>query len=109
MSKRERIKGDRVEREFLSLHKEAGIPCRKVPLSGQTKDYKGDLIIIDYVAEVKARKSGLKTIRDWLGDNDILFFKENHKKSLVILPFDVYINILTNHYNYIKENGNKFE
>jgi Holliday junction resolvase len=96
-----KIKGSRVEREIVHLHKDNNIDAKRVPLSGAVEGYKGDIIVSlpnkELVAEVKARKNGngFTTIEKWLGDNDILFLKRNNKESLVVLPFNVYINILS--------------
>lgn len=97
-----KIKGSRVEREIVHLHKDNNIDAKRVPLSGAVEGYKGDIIISlpnkELVAEVKARKNGngFTTIEKWLGDNDILFLKRNNVKPLVVLPFNIYVELINN-------------
>jgi len=88
-------KGSRIEREIVHLHREAGIPAKRVPLSGAVGGtYAGDVVIAGkFTAEVKARKSGagFKTIKNWLGDNDMLFLREDNARPLVLMPWDTYL------------------
>ena len=50
-------KGKRAEREVVRLLRDAGIPSRRVPLSGSAKGYPGDVVIElgdrELVGEVK--------------------------------------------------------
>jgi len=75
---RYRRKGDRIERELVSLHKALGIHSERYPLSGASR-FRGSGHDIDIylfgrdaaplVAEVKARKSGggFVQLERWLG------------------------------------------
>ncbi len=95
MGKMQRDKGYRVEREIVNYLKNNGIPAKRVPLSGASEGFKGDIIIDGSLkAEVKARKDGFKQIYDWLGDNDYLFLKANRKPVLVVMHIDEFIKLL---------------
>jgi hypothetical protein len=50
----------------------------------------------DYLAEVKARAhaSGWKSLKKWLGKNDLLFLVEDREQPLVVLPWDTYKEFL---------------
>ena len=68
MGKQSRDKGQRVERELVRLHLEAGIPASRAPLSGAAGgEYSGELRLLDMIAEVKARKngSGFRQLEAW--------------------------------------------
>lgn len=101
MSSSSKIKGSRVEREIVELHKAAGIDCSKVPLSGAlggefSGDIKMNLAGEIVKAEVKARKNGagFATIEKWLGANQILFLRRDRQQPLVLLPWTTYERLL---------------
>ena len=96
-----RQQGDRIERELVALHREAGVEAQRVPLSGAAGGlYSGDLVIQastgQLKAEVKARASGegFKTLEGWLGGNDLLFLRRDRAAPLVVLPWPVYLRLL---------------
>lgn len=104
MGKMQRNKGSRIERELVHLHKGIGIPCQRVPLSGAAGGLAaGDLWIhlhpkdpTPAVAEVKARAhaQGWKNIKGWLGNNNLLFLREDQEKEpLVVMPWKEYVRI----------------
>jgi Holliday junction resolvase len=102
---RHRRKGDRIERELVTLHREMGIHAERYPLSGASR-FRGSAHDIDIyalgpeeaplVAEVKARKNGggFKTLESWLGKYDLLFLRRNHADPLVLLPWRVWTRLL---------------
>jgi hypothetical protein len=95
MGKRSRTKGQRIEREIVTLHQDAGVPCCKTSRTGYT-GY--DLLVADTLrAEVKARSNGegFATLERWLGDADLLFLRRDRQQPLVLLPWDVYLALLT--------------
>lgn len=104
MGKMQRNKGARIEREIVHLHRDAGIRASRVPLSGACEGYKGDLTItmpnlpkLDLRGEVKARKNaaGFKVILGWLGDNDLLFLRQDgEREPHVVMPWRVYIELM---------------
>lgn len=106
-----KAKGANIEREFAKRLTEAGVPSRRVVMSGAAskldKRLEGDVQVgllpgakggRDYlfVAEAKARKdgSGFALVERWLGDNDMLFLRRNHKSPLVVLPWDTFRELL---------------
>lgn len=94
MSRMQRDKGNRVEREIVKYLKENGLQAKRVPLSGAADGFKGDILIGNLKAEVKARKDGFKQIYNWLEDNDVLFLKANRKKVLAVIDIDFFIKLL---------------
>jgi Holliday junction resolvase len=103
MGKMQRAKGARVEREFVNLHKEMGVPAERAPYSGAVKgrltdmqgeDIKIEINGVNVTAEVKARKEGWKTIYDQIARTDILFLKANNKSPLVVLQWDTWAWLL---------------
>ena len=96
-----RGKGMRVERMIVNMHKNAGIVASKVPLSGQVGgEDSGDVrvgpINRRLLSEVKTRGKGqhFVMITAWLGDNDLLFCKADHKPPLVIMPWKIYLKLV---------------
>ena len=101
-------KGTRIEREIVTLHEAAGVPCKRVPWSGaigalhpEFTRLKGDVRVRpdtdhEMVGEVKARAggSGFKTIERWLGENDLLFLRRDRSKPLVAMPWQTYQKLL---------------
>ena len=91
IGKTSRRKGQRIENEIVHLHQDNLIPAEKVSRGGYTGH---DLMIADeFKAEVKARSGGqgFATITRWLGDNDLLFLREDGKKyPTVVMRWQVY-------------------
>lgn len=106
MSSKAKIKGTRVENQIRDMHLAAGVECERVPGSGMfgssmDKKYSGDLRIPSvekpqFVCEVKARKdgAGFATLEKWLGDHDIMFLKRNNQPPMVVLTWEVYIDLM---------------
>lgn len=102
MSKSQRDKGNRVEREIVNDLNADGIPAKRVPLSGMCAGFKGDIHLWpgeeQIVAEVKARKNGegFTVIERWLGDgdNDLLFLKRNNRKPLVVMEYATFVGLV---------------
>ena len=101
VSKSQRDKGQRIEREIVALHEDIGCHAERVPLSGAAR-YKNDGHDVDVyafgvaegplVAEVKGRKDGegFRLLEKWLGDYDLLFLRRDRKRPLVVLPWATY-------------------
>lgn len=92
-----RQKGSRVERELVTRHLEAGIPAKRVPLSGAQAGWKGDIRVGEYlVAEVKARANGegFATLEKWLGDNALLFLKRDRREPMVVVEWQTYLRLV---------------
>jgi hypothetical protein len=95
MGKRSRDKGIREERVIRKIFNDAGIKCRRVPLSGACEGFKGDLIAEyggDTVQiESKVRANGFRQVYGWLEGNDLLVIKADRKEHLVVLPLKAYL------------------
>jgi len=100
-----RSKGNRIEREIKQLHLDAEVPCERVPLSGGAGgSFVGDLLIGPHATpgaryfrgEVKARAGGqgFATLERWLGSNDLLFLRRDRTAPLIVLPWDIYLELV---------------
>ena len=97
-----RAKGYRNEHELEQLLRAAGIPAKRIPLSGQAS-HTGDLIVPvsgkDVVAEVKAYR---QTFFEYgLLEHSGIVFKRSIRKGmtrpwLVIMPLDMLVNLIKN-------------
>lgn len=90
--KRSRDKGARKEREIVHKYMDMqGVFAHRVPLSGATANYKGDVVVMagphEIRCEVKARASGFKQLYDWLGENGVLHLIADRKEPLTVLPW----------------------
>jgi Holliday junction resolvase len=106
MSKMSRDKGARIEREIVAAHVGLGIKAERVPLSGASR-YQGNGSDVDLyafgpdgaplVCEVKARASGegFATLERWLGENDALFLRRDRTDPLVVLPWRVWVRLVS--------------
>ena len=100
MSRSQRDKGARRERELVNKHLELGIHADRVGVAyapGHDIDvhaFGRDAGAL--VAEVKARKNGdgFKTLESWLGENDLLFLWRDRADPLVVIPWRVWELIL---------------
>lgn len=90
--KMSRDKGGRGEREIVHLLRDAGIPAKRVPLSGAAPGFKGDVLIGkgsgQKTAEVKRRAKGFRELYKWLEGADILFIRADRRQWLAVLPLD---------------------
>lgn len=106
-----RQKGSRVEREIKARCEEAGIPARRVVMSGAAARYDerlaGDVDIgvlpngrALFTSEIKARKNGagFKVMEDWLGDNDLLILRRDNTKPFVAMSWDTFIELMQCYY-----------
>ncbi len=94
MSRAARAKGAKTERQLVTLHQDAGIPCEKISRSGYTG---ADLRIADeFLAEVKSRQAGqgFTTLERWLGTNDVLFLRRDRQAPFVILSWTTYEKLI---------------
>lgn len=93
-----RRKGYRTEYEIVKRLRDCGINTKRVPLSGGAPDFSGDILLKigekEYRCEVKARKDGFKQIYKWLEERDILIIKADRKEYLILVPFEIFINLI---------------
>ncbi|MFS0591733.1 hypothetical protein AB1L05_09035 [Cytobacillus horneckiae] len=92
MGKSQRDKGQRREREFAEL-----IGGHRVPLSGAQKGYENDVIGLGMAWEVKGRKTGFKTLYEWVLDErekpDAVALKVDRQPWLVCMTLDKFLEI----------------
>lgn len=101
MGKAQRDKGARFEREMVHKFSDAGMPAKRVPLSGATW-LKSDIIVdirgVERPMELKKRGDGFKQLYDWLGDaNYALVVAADRRPPLVVLPFDNFAELAPSH------------
>lgn len=105
MSKSQRDKGNRIEREIVELHRNLGVHAERVPLSGAShyRDGGHDVDIYPFgkdeaplVCEVKGRASGsgFTLLERWLSDYDLLFLRRDRQDPLVVVPWRVWAELL---------------
>ncbi|MCW5615848.1 MAG: hypothetical protein KIT32_12065 [Rhodocyclaceae bacterium] len=95
MGKPSRDKGARYEREVVQWHRDMGLRAERVPLSGAAR-YQGNGGDVDVyafgneaaplVAECKIRAKLPKCWRDWMGEADMTFMRDNGGETMVLLP-----------------------
>jgi len=89
-----REKGARFERALAQA-----LNGKRVPLSGASAGFKGDVVYPfhgrELRAECKSRKKGeFKTLRKWLGDNHILALKDNNEGTLIVMRLEHYVECI---------------
>lgn len=97
-----KTKGRNGEHAIVNKHKALGIEAERVPLSGSLGGkYSGDIAIpsVEHAilrCEVKSRKSdnGFAVIRNWLGESDIMFIREDYRDPLVVMPWETYEKLI---------------
>jgi Holliday junction resolvase len=104
-------KGSRVEREIAKRLTKAGIPSRRVVMSGAAARYderlSGDVDIgvlpsgeALFTAEVKARKdgAGFKVLEGWIKGNDLLVLRRDRADPFVAMPWATFIDLMQCYY-----------
>ncbi len=85
-------KGDEFERDCVAYLNSLGLNARRQPYSGAMPHWKGDIQFtlrgIELRAECKRRARAYKVITDDLGDNFVLFVKDDHMPALAIMRFE---------------------
>jgi len=95
-----RIKGSNAERALTKILNDAGIPARRVPLSGAMAGYKGDVIIprwpndLKRKIEVKRRAHGFRLIYDAIEDNYAVAVRADRSGWLISLRLSDFIELL---------------
>jgi len=92
-------KGDRVERQVVSLLNQAGIKAAKVSRCGHAG---GDVYLElapggkrGLVAEVKARKEPIATIDNWLkGQSDLVVLKPDYAEPQIMMPWRTFVTLM---------------
>ena len=100
MARAAKRKGLQVERQLVALHRDEGIPCWRVPMSGALGgSLHGDLKIgpdREFTAEVKARRSGagFKTLERWAKGCQLLFLVRDYAPPMVAMSWDTYVELM---------------
>lgn len=95
-----KVKGAGYEREIVNWHRGLGVPARRTPLSGALKgDLGGDLMLgpaLGMKAECKRRKRGFGSLYAALEQDgcDLLFVRDDHQHSLVVMPLETWTLML---------------
>jgi len=98
MSRRERDKGIRAERALVNLLDAVGVYAHRVPLSGSSPNYKGDLIIPSWFGEIPVEVKHRNDIADrlwtWLQGRAALFVKRDRRPWLVVMPLAAMVDLI---------------
>ena len=100
MGKSQRDKGARNERGIVHDLLGAGIPAKRVPLSGALGgELAGDIWVPVQgqrrVFEAKKRAAGFKQIYDWLGTHFGLFIGADRRETLVVLRLSDFAKLIS--------------
>jgi len=105
MSRSQRDKGVRAEREIVDRHKAINVHAERYPLSGGSR-FRGSGHDVDLypfgrdaaplAAEIKARGngSGFTLLEKWLGEYQVLFLRRDRADPLVVLPWNTWTTLL---------------
>lgn len=94
MGKSQRRKGYRGENQLVNYFKQYNLNAVRIPLSGSTEFQKGDVVVEDFICEVKLRKDGFREIYKWLENADVLFLKADRKEYLAVVRVDLLKDLL---------------
>lgn len=107
MGRMQRNKGARIERELVHLHEDAGIACKRVPMSGASKTFdRCDLLVLGgrdaggFSVEVKARAkgAGFKIVTHKIDESAAGYITIDAVKDgreLVGMTWGVYVRLMT--------------
>lgn len=97
MAKMQRDKGLRFERSIVNCFKAAGVDAKRVPLSGASEGFKGDVLVEGrgrtWQFELKARRDDFKRLYGWLEGNDGVIIKADRQEALVVIPLSRFIEM----------------
>ncbi len=95
MGKRELRKGRRAEYQVRDAFRGMGLECHRVPSSGSSRGFKGDLLLEGmFRVEVKTRKDSFRNLYRWLESNDILVVKADRKPPLAVMTLETLEKLL---------------
>lgn len=96
-----RRKGGEYELEVVNNLKELGLTARKIPLSGASEGFPGDIEVIagfdgntKYLGECKRRKNLPEWIVNALGENDFVAMRGDRGETLVMLRLPTFGELL---------------
>ena len=99
MSSRSKRKGSGYELEVVRDHLALGVQASKMPLSGALGGkYSGDVQVAGLIGECKRRRKGFSSLYKAIDQGkqpaDILFVRDDHQKTLVVLPWSTWVKFL---------------
>lgn len=98
MSSASKRKGSGYELEVVRAHQALGIEAIKTPLSGALGGrYSGDVQIAGLIGECKRRRKSYSSLYNALQQgtgSDVMFARDDHKETLVIMPWETWAAIL---------------
>ena len=98
MTSRSKRKGSGYELEIVRAHEALGIEAIKTPLSGALGGkYSGDVQIAGLIGEGKRRRKGHTSLYNALEQgtgSDIMFARDDHRETLVVMPWETWAAIL---------------
>ena len=98
MSSKSKRKGSGYEREIVRAHEALGIEAIKTPLSGALGGkYSGDVQVAGLIGECKRRRKGYSSLYNALEQgtgSDIMFARDDHRETLVVMPWETWAAIL---------------
>jgi hypothetical protein len=102
MSRMQRDKGARFERDIVNRHRDLGVLAKRVPGSG-AHEYTHDADVDIYpfgedagawIGECKVGAQVPKSVGQWLGENDMLFMRRDREQPVVVLPWARWCDLL---------------
>lgn len=93
---RSKAKGTGYETEIVKAHRALGIASRRQPMSGALADFPCDVQIAGLLGECKRSRKQCTRLYNALeqGGADILFVRDDHKKTLAVLPWSTWELVL---------------
>ena len=93
---RSKAKGTGYETEIVKAHRGLGIESKRQPGSGAIEGFPCDVQIAGLLGECKRSKKQCTRLYNALeqGGADILFVRDDHKKTLAVLPWETWALVL---------------
>lgn len=107
MGRMQRNKGARIERQLVHLHEDAGIACKRVPMSGASKTFaRCDLLVLggrehgglDVEVKARAKGAGFKRVMHKIEEAAAGFVTLDavaEGRRLVCMTWSVYVELVT--------------
>jgi len=99
MASYKKTKGNKFEKEVLTILRENNVPSQRVVASGSVKEDSGDIIIgkgsEKYNIECKFHKTiPIAGLEKWKEDNDILIMRQNRDTAKVYMDLETFIRLI---------------
>lgn len=88
-----RRKGTRAELAVTKLLQMQSLPAKRVPLSGQSKDFPGDVLLGDLPLEVKYGLHVPERLYAWLEGKYAVVLRRPYRDWLVVLPLAEFVRL----------------